>query len=73
MSWTSEQLSDLRTYAAEHRVVDSDCAMSLIAEVERLREQGNDLRKGARRRSFRLERNRQGIRLSDQWWSDRAR
>ncbi len=37
MSWTSEQLSELRAYAAEHRVVDSDCAMSLIAEVERLR------------------------------------
>ena len=37
MSWTSEQLSELRAYAAEHRVVDSDCAKSLIAEVERLR------------------------------------
>lgn len=36
--FTSEQLSDLRTYAAEHRFVDSACAMSLIAEVERLRE-----------------------------------
>ncbi len=38
MSWTDEQLADLRTYAAEHRTVDSACALSLIAEVERLRE-----------------------------------
>ena len=37
MSWTSEQLSEFRAYAAENRVVDSGCAMSLIAEVERLR------------------------------------
>lgn len=41
--FTSEQLSDLRTYAAEHRFVDSACAMSLIAEVERLRAKCDEL------------------------------
>lgn len=43
MSWTNEQLADLRTYAAEHQTVDSACALSLIAEVERLRKKCDDL------------------------------